>query len=650
MGQVEKWLVNRFALGNIPPFSFVYDGKPSSDFLKDWQFHHESKQLDSTEVEHTFTYTDPETKLCVRCECQVFSDFPVVEWALTFANNGAEDTPVIENIQAIDTAWDFKQDGEIILHRALGSSASRSDFAPVDEVMQPNTDISLAPIGGRSSNTTVFPFLNIEAPGEGLVIAIGWSGQWAISLMKNSEASIKIRSGMELTHLKLHKGEQIRTPRIMLLSWDGDDRMLGHNTLRQFILKHHTLQKDGKPVTAPLAAGGGPACQAPLPGFEEYNQATVHNQLALAERYRQFGLDAEYFWIDAGWFEGRWANGVGNWFPRKDGFPDGLRPVSDGLEKLNFKLLLWFEPERVFQGTWLDREHPDWILRLPNNPNGLLDLGNPEALQWLTEHISGMIENEGIALYRQDFNMDPLPFWRAKDEPDRQGISEIRHIEGLYAFWDELLRRHPGLIIDNCASGGRRIDLETASRSIPLWRTDYHYFEPNGYQCHTYGINFYLPTSSTGNSYPDKYLFRSSINSGVVLGWNLYLPDFPVEQARNLIAEFKRIRPLFYGDFYPLTPHNTGDDVWMAYQFHREDMKQGMAVVFRRQESKDSSIALKFRGLHPDAQYEVTIEDADLKQTLTGESLSKGIDVTIADAPGSLLITYRQVSKFAERL
>jgi alpha-galactosidase len=509
--------------------------------------------------------------------------------------------------------------------------------------MQPNTEINLAPIGGRSSNTTVFPFFNIEAPGEGLVVAIGWSGQWAISLMKNSETGIAIRAGMELTHLTLHKGEQIRTPRIMLMSWDGDDRMLGHNMLRQFILKHHTLQKDGKPVTAPLAAGGGSACQAPLPGFEEYNQATVHNQLALAERYRQFGLDAEYFWIDAGWFEGRWANGVGNWFPRKDGFPDGLRPVSDGLEELNFRLLLWFEPERVFQGTWLDMEHPDWILKLPGNPNGLLDLGNPEALKWLTEHISGMIQNDGIALYRQDFNMDPLPFWRANDAPDRQGISEIRHIEGLYAFWDELLARHQELIIDNCASGGRRIDLETTSRSIPLWRTDYQYFEPNGYQCHTYGINFYLPTSSTGNGYPDKYLFRSSINSGVVLGWNLYLPDFPVQQARDLIAESKRIRPLFYGDFYPLTPHNTGDDVWMAYQFHREDMKHGMAMVFRRQESIDSSITLRFCGLHPDAQYEVLIEDTGLKQTLTGRELRGGMDVGIDDIPGSLLITYSQV-------
>jgi hypothetical protein len=68
---------------------------------------------------------------------------------------------------------------------------------------------------------------------------------------------------------------------------------------------------------------------------------------------------------------------------------------------------------------------------------------------------------------------DPLPYWRANDAPDRQGMAEIRHVEGLYEFWNDLLRRHPGLVIDNCASGGRRIDLETISRSIPLWRSDW---------------------------------------------------------------------------------------------------------------------------------------------------------------------------------
>ena len=68
--------------------------------------------------------------------------------------------------------------------------------------------------------------------------------------------------------------------------------------------------------------------------------------------------------------------------------------------------------------------------------------------------------------------MDPRPFWDAADAPDRVGISEIKHITGLYAMWDALIARHPGLLIDNCSSGGRRIDLETISRSMPLWRSD----------------------------------------------------------------------------------------------------------------------------------------------------------------------------------
>lgn len=622
------------------PFSFIYNGEKAS--LNKWRIEQISSEKLDDKVIHKINYLDPGTGLCVSCECETFTDFPVIEWVINFKNDGTKDTPIIEDIKALDLPWTFDHEGHVILHRALGSSASRSDFAPVDEPLSVGDMISFATVGGRSSNTTAFPFFNIEGPGSGLVVGIGWSGQWSASVSRESEKSVRMKAGMELTHLKLYKGERIRTPRIMLLFWEGSDRMVGHNMLRQFILKHHTPWQGGKPITAPLASGGGPACQAPLPGFEEFNKATEHNQLALAERYRQFGLETEYWWIDAGWYEGHWPNGVGNWFVRKDGFPNGLKPVSEYLEKLGFKLLLWFEPERVFQGTWLDREHPEWLMKLPNNPNRLLNLGDPDALKWLTDHISNMISSEGISLYRQDFNMDPLPFWRSYDESDRQGISEIRHIEGLYNFWDELLTRHPNLIIDNCASGGRRIDLETISRSIPLWRTDYQYYEPNGYQCHTYGINFYLPTSSTGNDSPDTYKFRSSINSGVVLSWNLYLPNFPVEQARKLIDEFKKIRPLFYGDFYPLTPYSTSDDVWMAYQFHREDLKRGMALVFRRHESKDEKMVLKLKGLDPDTKYKLRIEDTGYEQICTGRELFDGLQVVIDKAPGSLLITYSQ--------
>jgi hypothetical protein len=69
-------------------------------------------------------------------------------------------------------------------------------------------------------------------------------------------------------------------------------------------------------------------------------------------------------------------------------------------------------------------------------------------------------------VYRNDFNMDPLPYWRAADAPDRQGITEIRYVEGLYAMWDEIRAKTSGTVPDDCASGGRRIDLEMCIRSI----------------------------------------------------------------------------------------------------------------------------------------------------------------------------------------
>ena len=361
----------------------------------------------------------------------------------------------------------------------------------------------MAPTGGRSSDETAFPFFNLQSQNEGVMVAIGWTGQWQSRIIRKENKGITLVAGMEKTHLKILPGEKIRTPRMLLLFWQDQDRLRGHNLFRQFILKHHTPQQNGLPIQGPLACNGGAFM------FNEFTLATEHNMIALAERYQQFGLQAEYWWIDAGWYgsmeweRGGWYQNVGNWYIRKEHFPNGIRPVSDAVKKMGMKLILWFEPERVSRGTWLFKEHPEWILtQKPNDNNGILNLGDPEALQWVTDYVSNMITEQGIALYRQDFNIRPLEYWSKMDAPDRQGITEIRHIEGLYTFWDELLRRHPGLIIDNCASGGRRLDLETISRSIPLWRTDYNYLEPNGRQNHTYGLSFYLPCHGTGNHKP----------------------------------------------------------------------------------------------------------------------------------------------------
>lgn len=625
----DAWLSKHFDLAGPLPYGFVYGEQLSSKILPSW---HSSREV-SQENGYTrlrILHSDPKTGLVVRCECEVFNEFPALEWVVFLENQGNHDSLLLEDVQALN-AFFFDESREFLLHRALGSNASRSDFAPVEERLTADSVLRLAPVGGRSSNTVSLPFFNLEEKSKGVVIAIGWSGQWEASW--SVKEGIRIRVGMERTRIRLRPGEAIRTPRILLLFWEGDEPLRGNNLFRRFILAHRSPRKQGQPLLGPLSATGSPGVDI------EFNAATELNQLASAERYRQFGYAPEYWWIDAGWYEGRWPNGVGNWFPRKDGFPNGLRPVSDGVRAMGYEgLLLWFEPERVYQGTWLDREHPEWVLRLPNHANGLLDLGNPDAREWLTDHISKMIEREGIGFFRQDFNMDPLPYWQAHDLPDRQGLHEIRHIEGLYAFWDTLLERHPGLLIDNCASGGRRLDLETTRRSIPLWRTDYHYFEPNGYQCHSYGLNHYLPLSGTGSGHPDLYAFRSSMNSALVLGWYLWERNFPIELGRRCLEEYFRLRHLYLGDFYPLTPYSTADDVWMAYQFHRDDLGEGMALAFRRPENREPFLSMSLRGLNPSTTYRVRIEDKEL--FLSGTALASGIEVRIEQAPGSALIHY----------
>ena len=92
-------------------------------------------------------------------------------------------------------------------------------------------------------------------------------------------------------------------------------------------------------------------------------------------------------------------------------------------------------------GTWLAKNHPEWIYG--GAGGGLLKLGDPDCRKWLTDHIDKLITEQGIDLYRQDFNIDPLPYWRSDEPKDRQGITENHHVMGYFAYWDELLKRHP---------------------------------------------------------------------------------------------------------------------------------------------------------------------------------------------------------------
>ena len=151
--------------------------------------------------------------------------------------------------------------------------------------------------------------------------------------------------------------------------------------------------------------------------YEEMAKATEQNQLMCLNRYLEEKIGQDYWWTDAGWYpcRGSWPN-TGTWEVDQTRFPNGLRGVTDVAHSNGMKTLLWFEPERVTPKTWLSDNHPEWLLG-----GILLNLGNPETLQWLIDHIDKTLTEEGIDLYRQDFNMDPLQHWRTNDAPIARG-------------------------------------------------------------------------------------------------------------------------------------------------------------------------------------------------------------------------------------
>jgi len=641
---VQRWIEQHFAKSKIPPFSFVYGGKDSKTFITRWKYHAEKLVNDDPNIEkYLYSYWDRKSGLEVKCFVNGYTDFHAVEWVLKFSNKSTRNTPILEKTEAVNYSFAYNRKGTFILHHAKGSNAERSDFMPLDDTLEIGKNITMMPIGGRSSDDTGFPFFNIESPAQqGVMVAIGWTGKWYATVQQTDESTVSLMAGMERMKLTLYPKEEIRTPRICLLFWEGKDRMRGHNQFRQFILAYHTRKINGKHVELPLSAflarGGPSPCNEHTCATESYAVAQIY-------RYQQFNIVPEVFWIDAGWYScnGKWWQ-VGNWTPNKQNFPNGLKPVSDAAHKVGAKFLLWFEPERVTAGTQFANKNPDWLIKLPGNKNFLFNLGNKDARLWLTDYISHFIKTQGIDIYRQDFNMDPMPYWKANDKTDRIGISEIRYIEGLYAYWDSLLVRFPNLIIDNCASGGRRIDIETISRSSPLWRTDYQYGEPNGYQCHTYGLNFYLPLSGTANVLTTPYGFRSSMSSAMALMWDINSSNGSIPQMQKCIQDFKRLRPYYYGDYYPLTgtKNMLHDNVWLAYQLNRPIQGDGIIMAFRRKDSPDSSIDIKLRGIDENSRYELNDEDSGIKTTKTGKELISGFTITLKEKASSCLLLYKK--------
>ena len=650
MAAMHHWVAAKFKSIDITelPFSFTYEGRPSGEVLEDWKLERDLSKMDPRKSEHTLRFTDPKSGLVLRCVVVEYHDFPTVEWTLHFKNTGVRDTPILHNIQALDIRFQRGVKDKFLLHHFKGYSWTPSDYAPLETLMKPNTTRRFVPTGGRPVSDN-WPYYNLQWGSEGMILAVGWPGQWAAEFVRDAGAGMWIRAGQERTRFKLLPGEEVRTPRIVLQFWKGRDWIESQNIWRRWMMAHNMPRPGGK-LPPPLAFGGS------IRVLKEMTKANEQNQLMFIDRYLEERLKIDYWWMDAGWYPcgGRWEM-TGTWEIDKQRFPGGLKAISDYAHSRGIKILVWFEPERVAPGTWLAEKHPEWILA--GGKDGLLNLGNSGAWNWLIDHVDKFLTEQKVDLYRQDLCMDILEHWRGNDAEDRQGITEIKHVVGYLSYWDELLRRHPDILLD---SDGRRNDVESMRRAVPLWRSDQVY-KPVSMQALTYGLSFWLPYYGTGNigcaspeyydldgglTPVDPYAFWSCCCPANVFVFDIRSRDIDYAALRRLFGQRPQVMANHYGDYYPLTPYSLNEDVWMAWQFDRPDHGQGMVQAFRRAKSHESTASYKLRGLEPEARYTFTNLESNKMQKLSGrELMQKGLPISIVLSPGVATLVYKRVKE-----
>ena len=594
------------------------------------------------------------------------------EWVNWFENTSDQPSSIISQLQdACVTlpmaheeffsrqAWQQEFENVTQIFSPSGSDWAYDEFAcyphRMDDVRfigqaAPNRSRRYATSGGRSSEKNA-PFFNIHFQGKGYIAAIGWSGQWNCEI-RRTEDSVIIKSGIEDTHFRLLPGEKFRTSSIVIMPYEGEV-IDGQNKWRKLVREHFSL------IGQPGRDAHGPLCMNVWGGM---TTAAVLARLEIAQKN---SLPYEYLWMDAGWygidtaatpdeFEGDWAEHTGDWRVSPQIHTNNLRDVADAVHKAGMKFLLWLEPERVISTTPIVQEHPEYFFEPANDKtkNRLLHLGNPAAWEYCFQTLSGLIKNIGIDCYRQDFNMAPLDDWRKHDADERRGISEILHINGLYRLWDALLERFPHLLIDNCASGGRRIDIETLRRSVPLWRSDYQCsanFLNEGSQCHHLTFNQWMPYSGTGGGRPyDTYRIRSAYSPALATNYTFSqrdaFGDDPEKMAwlKKRLQEYLKVRPYMDEDFYPLTQVTDCTDAWCAAQFDRPTCQDGMVQVFRREKSPFAEACFVLYGIAENAEY--TFTDADTQETvvISGKELKKNGFKTLLPEKRSAKIFFYQ--------
>ncbi|MGN0762477.1 MAG: glycoside hydrolase family 36 protein [Aristaeellaceae bacterium] len=330
-------------------------------------------------------------------------------------------------------------------------------------VWQKAAGTDMAVTAGRSSHGWS-PFLFIrEAAGTWIWVALQWPGNWRMTLTAEGEILFGMDGAMLSGTLK--PGETLPLPRV-LTARNGD-----FNALRQDVCR---FLRAWLPPTRmdPAIVSWNP--------WWRYEDCDISEDIVLANARVAKELGIDLIVLDAGWFggvtpESHWTRRRGDWDQEdRQRFPHGIGWLAEQIHALGLRFGLWMEPEGMGVDSRLRREHPEWEALRDGRPlpEPYLCLGAEGAAEWLCGHMARLVRLTKADWIKLDFNVDPGLGCSRGDHGHQAGMGLYAHVQAYLRLLDDLRAEFPHLVVENCSSGGLRLDLAMMAHTDVCFLSD----------------------------------------------------------------------------------------------------------------------------------------------------------------------------------
>ncbi|MGN6393633.1 MAG: alpha-galactosidase [Gemmatimonadales bacterium] len=503
---------------------------------------------------------------------------------------------------------------------------------------------------GRATNGYV-PWLSLRNRSLGIEYLgeLAWSGNWWMQVERQpGTGAAPLDSQVVRADLGMHSdfggpltllpGDTLTLPRAVFTATTGD--------LDDAANQMHRYQRG---YLVPRARSNQPPMVQFNTWFPIGPKVDIATTVQAADAAAAVG--AEVYVLDSGWYgSGDWERTLGDYQPDPRKFPHGLEELAEHVHDKGMKFGLWVEIENAGIESRLFHEHPGWCLPYDGKPwitanRCQLDFANPAVRQWATATVDRLVTRYRLDWIKIDYNIDVGD----RFDPAQRGQAGRRlhdHVAAYYAWLDTIRARHPDLVVENCSSGGLRLDVGVMGHSHTAWLSDV--VDPVASVALGYGCtvqfapeicnHWMVGDADSGVVNPTNppgwwdFMLRVPMNGQFGISGRIPEWSAPVRaRATANVALYKRIRGVIAGaDVYHLTPapRRNAPAGWTAVEYVEPGGRRAVVMAYRLARSTPAK-TLRLRGLRPQATYDVAV-DGRPPRPVTGASLAgEGLELRL---------------------